>query len=168
MPGMTKPGADGVHETLRREAANPLPRRTPPKQRTDSADVADRVQPEWRCNAKPGDNDAAEGRSDSPAQVYSDAVRSDSRRKILPDNKQRHNRLPGRSGERAAGPDQEHEKQQYPGRYEAEFYQSGKYPRYDRDGGLNHYHEASLVDDVRNRAGGYREQEHRQAGRDLD
>jgi ribosome-binding protein aMBF1 (putative translation factor) len=76
--------------------------------------------------------------------------------------------LPGRCGQRAADANQEHKAQQHDWRHVTEPDQRGEYRRDQCGRPFQSDQELSLVDDVGERARGQREQEHRQAGGDLD
>ena len=73
VPRVAKPDANRTAEPLDRKARS-LFRRAPPKKCTEDCEIADRIEPKWCRNSDPGDHQAAQRRTDGPADIDADTV----------------------------------------------------------------------------------------------
>src|SRR5215211_4557086 len=73
VPRMAKSGANGAAETLRRLMPGARPGWMPPQKGGNDPEIADRVEPERRGNAEPGDDDTSQGGTDRAADVDADS-----------------------------------------------------------------------------------------------
>src|SRR5260370_16082169 len=147
-----KTHANGAAEALPGQMAGSLVRRTPPEQRSDDPEIADGVEPKWRGNSQSSSNHAAKGRTDCSADIDADAVGRHRRMQVLLGNELRHDRLPGRRRQRAAGTDEKREQQQVAWRYHVEPDQPGQYRRCCRSRTLCEDEKSPFVEDVCTRA----------------
>src|ERR1700684_3914241 len=98
---MTDPGDHGVRKSLKRQVARGGTWRTPPHECTNDAEIADRVDPEWRGNAYQPNECPGQSRTHGATDIDADAVSRDCWHEILRRHQVRNDRLPGRSGQRA-------------------------------------------------------------------
>src|SRR5437016_5142329 len=126
VPRMPEAGANGAAETLHGQMSGSFLRGMPPDERSDNAEIADRIDPERRSNAQAGHDDAAQCRPDCATHIEAHAVRSHRGSEILLGHELRNDRLPGGSLERTGYPDEKGKKQQVAGRREVEPYDRGE------------------------------------------
>src|SRR5207237_10268152 len=75
VPRMPEAGANGAAETLHGQMSGSFLRGMPPDERSDNAEIADRIDPERRSNAQAGHDDAAQCRPDCATHLEAPAVR---------------------------------------------------------------------------------------------
>jgi hypothetical protein len=97
VPGIAKPGYDGIADAFGGQTPAAGLRGMPPPQSTHHAQIADGVEPERRGNAETGNDRSPKRRTDGAADVETDTVRRNGGCEILLRNKLRHDCLPGGS-----------------------------------------------------------------------
>ena len=143
-------------------------RRVPPKECPDDCKIADGIEPKWCSNSHPGDHQAAQGWTDGSADIDADAVRSDRGTEILLGDELWNDGLPDGSRQRGAHTYEKREQQEIAGRRSAEPDDGRKYRSNRGVKDFRHDQKFPSVNDVRECAGGQREQEQRQGCRHLD
>ena len=100
---------DGAGKTLHWHGAGSACWRTPPLQRADDSQIAERINPERRSDAKGRGDDATQRGTDRAADIEADAVGGHGFRQVSPGNELRHDRLPSRGDQGGSRADQEGE-----------------------------------------------------------
>ena len=159
-------GAHRRQQVLARQAGEAAAA-APGEQRRQHRDDRHGVQRERQAGAAEQDQHAGQRRPDRAGQVEADAVQRDRLHQVLARHQFRHDRAPGRRGQRGADADGEGQRQQPEGGHGA-----GEGQRGERGGGedrpdLRADQEHPPVDDVGQRTAGQRQQEHRHDGRRL-
>jgi hypothetical protein len=159
---------DGLADVLARERARRPGGGTPRGDHRDHGDERGRVHDEDGPGAGGRQQGPADGGADGAGEVLVDGAKRDRLRTFGRIDQFGLEGLPGRRGQRLAGPGREQQREQHPGGDQAGQGQHAQRGRRDQHDGLGDQQEAPPVHQVADRPGQHREQHHRQPGRRLD
>ena len=156
-------GAHRRQQVLARQAGEAAAA-VPGEQRRQHGDDRRGVERERQAGAAEQDQRAGQRRSDRTGEVEADAVQRDRLHQVLARHQLRHDRAPGRRGQRGADADREGQRQQPECGHRAGEGQYGERGGGDDRPDLRADQEHSPIDDVGQRTARQRQQEHRHDG----
>src|SRR3954470_23503220 len=148
IPGVPQAGTNRTTQPLDRKGAFHRFPGAPREERSDHAEIAEAVHPEWCGEAEAAGEDAPQRRSYSATDVHSHAVRRDCGTEIFLWHKLGYDSEPCRPGERDSCAAQQREQEEVQRRGEIEPYDRGKDRSGDGDTHLTKQKEPALVEDI--------------------
>ena len=160
-------GADRARQSLGGQIVRSRLRRAPPQQGGDRSEIGGAENPIRRRGSKTGNGHSGNHGADGAAEAIAHAAGGGGAVEVGSRHEERRDRQPGRRRQGPARAQQEDGREQIGRGIQVKKDHRREHADHGGDERLHHDQKSAGLDDVRERACGQREQEHRQTARDL-